>query len=105
VFEHEPMRDPDNPLLKLENVICTPHLGYVEINAFNRSFDTMFEQILAFDAGAPIKVINPQALTRLRKRSGSLRRCGVRIRRKARLRRDIPGKIAPGPLARPSVLS
>ncbi|RPI43099.1 MAG: D-2-hydroxyacid dehydrogenase family protein [Betaproteobacteria bacterium] len=68
VFESEPMRDTEHPLLKLDNVICTPHLGYVEINAFNRSFDTMFEQILAFDAGAPINVINPQVLTRMRKR-------------------------------------
>ncbi len=67
VFENEPMRDTQHPLLKLDNVNCTPHLGYVEINAFNRSFDTMFEQILAFDTGAPINVINPQALTRMRK--------------------------------------
>jgi D-3-phosphoglycerate dehydrogenase len=67
VFESEPMRDTEHPLLKLDNVICTPHLGYVEINAFNRSFETMFEQILAFDAGAPINVINPQVLARMRK--------------------------------------
>ena len=67
VFDNEPMRDTEHPLLKLDNVICTPHLGYVEINAFNRSFDTMFDQILAFDAGAPINVINPQVLTRMRK--------------------------------------
>ena len=66
VFENEPMRDTGHPLLELDNVICTPHLGYVEINAFNRAFDTMFEQILAFDAGAPINVINPQGLTRMR---------------------------------------
>lgn len=67
VFENEPMRDTEHPLLKLDNAICTPHLGYVEINAFNRSFETMFEQILAFDAGAPINVINPQVLARMRK--------------------------------------
>jgi len=67
VFETEPMRDTNHPLLKLDNVICTPHLGYVEINAFNRSFETMFEQVLAFDRGAPIHVINPQVLPRLRK--------------------------------------
>ncbi len=64
VFETEPMHDPDHPLLKLDNAICTPHLGYVEIHAFNRSFDTMFEQILAFDRGEPINVINPRALDR-----------------------------------------
>lgn len=67
VFETEPMRDTNHPLLKLDNVICTPHLGYVEANAFNRSFETMFDQILAFDRGSPIHVINPQVLTRLRK--------------------------------------
>lgn len=67
VFENEPMRDTEHPLLKLDNAICTPHLGYVEINAFDRSFDTMFEQILAFDRGAPINVINPQVLARLRR--------------------------------------
>jgi D-3-phosphoglycerate dehydrogenase len=66
VFETEPMRDTGHPLLELDNVICTPHLGYVEVSAFNRAFDTMFEQILAFDAGAPINVINPQALARMR---------------------------------------
>ena len=67
VFENEPMRDTEHPLLKCDNVICTPHLGYVEINAFNRSFDTMFEQILALERGAPINVINPASLTRMRK--------------------------------------
>lgn len=58
VFETEPMRDTEHPLLKLDNVICTPHIGYVEIHAFNRSFEGMFEQVLAFDRGEPINVIN-----------------------------------------------
>lgn len=66
VFETEPMRDTGHPLLGLDNVICTPHLGYVEIHAFNRSFDTMFDQILAFARGEPINVINPASLARQR---------------------------------------
>jgi len=64
VYEEEPMLNPDHPLLKMGNVICTPHLGYVERDAYERIFGVIFEQILAFIAGRPFNVINPEALQR-----------------------------------------
>ena len=62
VYEEEPMLDPDHPLLKMDNVVCTPHLGYVERDGYERIFSAAFDQILAFIAGKPINVINPEAL-------------------------------------------
>ena len=57
VFEHEPLRDPTHPLLTMENVICTPHIGYVTHEEWDLQFADVFEQINAFAAGAPINVI------------------------------------------------
>jgi D-3-phosphoglycerate dehydrogenase len=62
VYEEEPMLNPDNPLLRMPNVVCTPHLGYVEREGYERIFSAAFDQILAFIAGKPYHVINPEAL-------------------------------------------
>jgi D-3-phosphoglycerate dehydrogenase len=62
VFEHEPMRDPDLPLLQFEQVVATPHLGYVTREEYETQFTDIFDQILAFAAGRPINVVNPQVL-------------------------------------------
>jgi len=62
VYEEEPLLDPDYPLLKMNNVVCTPHLGYVAVDGYERMLGAVFEQILAFAAGKPINVINPDAL-------------------------------------------
>lgn len=62
VYEEEPLLNPDYPLLSMDNVVCTPHLGYVERDGYERIFSVIFEQILAFIAGKPINVINPEAL-------------------------------------------
>jgi D-3-phosphoglycerate dehydrogenase len=62
VFEDEPMRDTDHPLLNMPNVIATPHIGYVSMEAYEKQFSEIFEQILAYAAGAPINVINPTAI-------------------------------------------
>jgi D-3-phosphoglycerate dehydrogenase len=62
VYESEPFSD--HPLLHMENVICTPHLGYVEKDSYELYFGTAFDQLLAFAAGRPIDIINPQALER-----------------------------------------
>ncbi len=62
VYEEEPMLNPDHPLLKMGNVVCTPHLGYVEREGYERIFGAAFDQILAFIAGKPFNVINPEAL-------------------------------------------
>lgn len=59
VFEDEPMRDVKHPLLNRDNVICTPHIGYVTRDEYELQFSDIFEQILAYQAGAPINVVNP----------------------------------------------
>jgi len=64
VFEEEPVRDTAHPLLQMENVIATPHIGYVSREAYERQFRQIFDQILAYAAGTPINVINPEVLER-----------------------------------------
>jgi D-3-phosphoglycerate dehydrogenase len=59
VYEHEPLRDPDDPLLRMDNVICTPHIGYVTREEYDLQFGEIFDQINAFAAGAPTNVVNP----------------------------------------------
>jgi D-3-phosphoglycerate dehydrogenase / 2-oxoglutarate reductase len=63
VFEDEPMRDPDFPLLQFEQVVATPHIGYVTREEYETQFTDIFDQILAFAAGKPINVVNPEVLT------------------------------------------
>jgi len=60
VYEEEPLRDPDHPLLKMENVVCTPHIGYVTRDEYDLQFSDIFDQITAYAAGAPINVVNPK---------------------------------------------
>lgn len=62
VYEDEPVLGGDHPLLGMDNVVCTPHLGYVEQATYEAYFGTAIEQILAFAAGKPINVLNPEAL-------------------------------------------
>lgn len=64
----EPLRDPGHPLLNMDNVICTPHIGYVTKEEYEIQFGEIFEQITAYEAGAPINVINPDVLSVLEKR-------------------------------------
>ena len=59
VFEDEPLRDPADPLLTLDNVVCTPHIGYVTHEEWDLQFADVFDQINAFVAGSPINVVNP----------------------------------------------
>jgi D-3-phosphoglycerate dehydrogenase len=63
VFEDEPMRDPALPLLQFEQVVATPHIGYVTCDEYETQFIDIFDQILAFAAGRPINVVNPDVLT------------------------------------------
>ena len=65
VFEQEPLRDPNDPLLTLDNVVCTPHIGYVTRDEYELQFSDVFDQILAYGEGRPINVVNPAVLTRL----------------------------------------
>jgi D-3-phosphoglycerate dehydrogenase len=62
VFEEEPVLGAKHPLLAMDNVVATPHLGYVERDAYESQFSSSFEQVLAFAAGTPINVVNPEAL-------------------------------------------
>ena len=62
VYDEEPVRDTAHPLLNMDNVICTPHLGYVSREEFELQFTDIFDQITAFAAGNPINVVNPDAL-------------------------------------------
>jgi D-3-phosphoglycerate dehydrogenase len=62
VYEEEPVLGGKHPLLALDNVVCTPHLGYVERDAYEAQFSEIFEQILAYANGKPINVVNPEVL-------------------------------------------
>jgi D-3-phosphoglycerate dehydrogenase len=66
VYEDEPLIDPTNPLLVMDNVVCTPHIGYVSRDEWELQFSDIFDQINAFDAGAPTNVVNPDVLDRRR---------------------------------------
>jgi len=62
VYEEEPVLDPAHPLLTMNNVVCTPHLGYVSHDEYEIQFADIFDQIIAYAAGSPINVVNPQVL-------------------------------------------
>ncbi|MEO0666535.1 MAG: D-2-hydroxyacid dehydrogenase family protein [Pseudomonadota bacterium] len=62
VFDTEPMVDTANILATHPNVLATPHIGYVTEDEFDLQFSDIFDQVNAFDDGAPIHVINPAAL-------------------------------------------
>lgn len=66
VYEQEPLRDPNDPLLTMDNAVCTPHIGYVTRQEYETQFIDIFDQILAYDAGTPINVINPEVLGQAR---------------------------------------
>jgi D-3-phosphoglycerate dehydrogenase len=63
VFEHEPLLDPRHPLLGMDNVVCTPHIGYVSRDEYEVQFADVFDQITAYAAGTPINVVNPSVLS------------------------------------------
>ena len=65
VYEEEPLRDPGHPLLRMGNVVCTPHIGYVTRDEYEVQFADVFDQILAWVAGNPINVVNPAVLRNL----------------------------------------
>lgn len=62
VFEHEPILGADHPLLALDNVLATPHIGYVEKDTYEHYFGTAVEQLLAWKGGRPVNVLNPEVL-------------------------------------------
>ena len=62
VYENEPQKDINDPLTTMNNVICTPHIGYVTEEEFDVQFSDVFDQIVAYNSGKPIHVINPEVL-------------------------------------------
>ncbi len=68
VYEVEPLRDLRDPLLNLPNVVCTPHIGYVTREEYELQFAEIFDQIVAFCAGNPINVVNPDVLVSANRR-------------------------------------
>ena len=66
VYEQEPLRDRDHPLLRMDNVVCTPHIGYVTRDEYEIQFSDIFEQIRAYARGAPVNVVNPEVLPHAR---------------------------------------
>jgi D-3-phosphoglycerate dehydrogenase len=64
VFEEEPVRDVDHPLLHLPNVVCTPHIGYTTWDEYEVQFSDIFDQVVAYARGTPINVVNPGVLSR-----------------------------------------
>jgi D-3-phosphoglycerate dehydrogenase len=62
VYDHEPVIGGSDPLLALENVVCTPHVGYVTRDEYEIQFTDIFDQITAYAAGTPINVVNLDVL-------------------------------------------
>jgi D-3-phosphoglycerate dehydrogenase / 2-oxoglutarate reductase len=61
VFENEPILQ-GHALLRLENCICTPHIGYVEQDSYEMYFGAAFENVVNFITGTPTNIVNPGAL-------------------------------------------
>ena len=61
VFESEPILQ-GHALLRLENCICTPHIGYVELDSYEAYFSAAFDNVVNFIKGTPTNIVNPGAL-------------------------------------------
>ena len=70
VYEQEPLTDPSHPLVGMPNVVCTPHIGYVTRDEYDLQFSDIFDQIVAYGAGTPTNVVNPESLARARGAAG-----------------------------------
>lgn len=62
VFESEPVTSANLPLFAFDQVICTPHIGYVTVDAYESQFAEVFDQVVAYAKGKPINIINPEVL-------------------------------------------
>ena len=62
VYDQEPVLGADHPLLKMDNVTCTPHLGYVTRESYEEYYAVVVDDIVAFAAGKPNHVLNPDVL-------------------------------------------
>lgn len=64
VYEEEPVTGGNHPLLRMDNVLCVPHLGWAEWTNFDLYFGECFEQIVAFEKGQPLRLANPDVKPR-----------------------------------------
>jgi len=62
VYEKEPVVGGDHPLLKLDNAVCTPHTAWLEPDTYELYFGEAFDNIVAYAAGKPVNVVNPEAI-------------------------------------------
>ena len=62
VYDNEPLRDTAHPLLAMDNVLCTPHIGYVTREEWDLQFADVFDQITAFASGNPTNMVNREVL-------------------------------------------
>lgn len=62
VYEDEPVIGASHPLIKMPNVVCTPHLGYVEKSTYESYYAAAVENIVGFLSGNLVNVLNPEAL-------------------------------------------
>jgi D-3-phosphoglycerate dehydrogenase / 2-oxoglutarate reductase len=65
VFESEPILQ-GHPLLRLENAVCTPHIGYVEQDSYEMYFGAAFTNVVNFIRNEPSNLVNPEALKVMR---------------------------------------
>jgi D-3-phosphoglycerate dehydrogenase len=65
VFESEPILQ-GHPLLRLENAVCTPHLGYVEQDSYESYFGAAFRNVVNFVNQQPTNLVNAEALKVMR---------------------------------------
>jgi D-3-phosphoglycerate dehydrogenase len=65
VFESEPILA-GHPLLRLENAVCTPHIGYVEQESYEMYFSAAFDNVVNYVRGQPTNIVNPEALKVMR---------------------------------------
>jgi D-3-phosphoglycerate dehydrogenase / 2-oxoglutarate reductase len=64
-FESEPILQ-GHPLLRLENAVCTPHIGYVEQDSYELYFGAAFDNVVNFINQQPTNIVNPDALKVIR---------------------------------------
>jgi D-3-phosphoglycerate dehydrogenase len=62
VYDDEPVLNGSHPLLKMDNVVCTPHLGYVDRDTYEKYYGAAVDSILAYAEGKPINILNPEVL-------------------------------------------
>jgi D-3-phosphoglycerate dehydrogenase len=61
VYDDEPVLGGNHPLLKMSNVVCTPHLGYVDRDTYEKYYGAAVDSVLAYAEGKPANILNPEA--------------------------------------------